>query len=280
MSLAFFFWAAQPAAANQVKETYDQAMAAFMKRDFAQAAELFEETLVLYPNLAQAYNFLAMSKKELGAKDDEVISLLEKSIELDPAFALAYDNLGKMYYGQGKFHEAKAQTKRALEISPDLVTARLSLAWICLLGLGETREAIEHFESALAAQKTDYGQYGLGMAYFMDHQRGRVLEMITNLRQEGNDALAKDLEDMIRNGRYLPPEGMQALINPAAKKPGGVAAATAPEPEADITYPVRLSGRLGTAGPAALPAGADQAGVTGSERIRQLQRTSVAPRAP
>jgi len=253
---------------NPVKEKYNEAMAAFTGKDYVKSIELFEEIIKDYPNFAQPYNFLAMAKKELGGTDDEVLELLEKSAELEPDFALAHDNLGKMYYGMGRFTEAKEQAQKALELAPNLVTAQYSLAWICLLGLGETREAIEHFEAGLAQQKTDYGQYGLGMAYFMDHQRGRVLEMITNLRMEGNEKLAADLEEMIRQGRYLPPDGIQSLINPKPVRAEGEVAAAASEPAPpSMNYPVRLSGKLDGSAPTA-----EQPAVTGADRIRQLQR--------
>lgn len=261
-------WCAQ---SNPIKEKYDEAMKAFTAKDYTAAIELFEAVIQMHPGFAQPYTFLAMAKKELGASDEEVLELLEKSAELDPNFALAHDNLGKMYYGMGRFAEAKEHAQKALELSPNLLSARYSLAWVCLLGLGETREAIEHFEAGLAQQKTDYGQYGLGMAYFMDHQRGRVLEMITNLRMEGNEKLASDLEEMIRKGRYLPPNGIQSLINPKPLREEGETVQEVKEAPANMNFPVRLSGKLDGSAPGA-PVPAEQAVITGADRIRQLQR--------
>ena len=263
------------AQANPVKEKFTQAMQAFQAKDFEHSVVLFEETIKLYP-LAQAYNFMAMAKKELGVANEEVIALLQKAVELDPKLALAYDNLGKMYYGDGEFDKAKENALKAVELDPHSVTARLSLAWIHLIGFGESREAIEHFEEAIKLQKTDYAMFGLGMAYFMDNQRGRVLEMITQLKMEGNLSLANDLEDAIREGRYLPAQGISSLAaqREEAKKAAEELPAKAPIP--NIQFPVRLSAPLDAPDPYAahqpFPGSAYPPQDPANERIQQLQR--------
>jgi len=262
--------------ANPVREKFNQAMSAFQKKDYAASVKLFEETLQMYPDLAQAYNFMAMAKKEMGADSGEIVSLLKKALEIEPGLSLAHENLGKIYYSMGEFDKAKEHAQKAVELAPNIVTARLSLAWIYLMGFGETREAIEQFEAAISLQKTDYALFGLGMAYFMDHQRGQVLDMITQLKVDGNQKLARDLEDMIREGKYLPSKGVKSLV--AKREKLKKAAAAQPEKPAipNFKYPVRLSGRLDQAyysNPT--PSGANpylQQGITSSERIHQLQR--------
>ncbi|HLF19107.1 MAG TPA: tetratricopeptide repeat protein [Candidatus Omnitrophota bacterium] len=261
------------ALANPIQDKYGEAMAALRNQEYQKAVELFEETLKLNSRFAQPYNFIAMAKKELRADPKEVIELLKKSIDIDPNFALAHDNLGKMYYGEGEFQLAKEHAQKAVDLDPALVTARLSLAWICLLGMGETGEAIEQFEEAIAIQKTDYGQFGLGMAYFMDHQRGKVLEMITGLRLEGNEKLATDLEKMIREGHYLPPKGLQSVLAPRTAAKEEEAPAEEPAIE-NIKYPVRLSGRLDESQSSMAAEPAPNA-MTAAERIRQLQRNYI-----
>jgi len=244
--LIFFFLlnAATFSFANPVKKKYEEATEAFKKRQFKEAITLFQETLDLYPNFPQPYNFMALAHKEIGSDSKEIIRLLNKAVEIDPNFAMAHDNLGKTHYEIGEFRKAKTHAQKAVELNPDSVTARLGLAWICLLGLGETREAIEHFEIAVAKEKTDYGLFGLGIAYFMDHQRGRVLEMVTSLRQEGKDNLATSLEDVIREGRYLPAKGVESLIESKKSKMRGTLAKDKPYTPPNINYPVRLSGKL------------------------------------
>ena len=69
-------------------------MEAFRQEKYSESVKLFEQTLELYPDFPQVYNFMAMAKKEMGADGDEVIKLLEKAVELDPNYALAHDNLG------------------------------------------------------------------------------------------------------------------------------------------------------------------------------------------
>jgi len=265
--------------ANPVKKKYEEATEAFKKREFKEAITLFQETLDLYPSFPQPYNFMALAHKEIGSDPAEIIRLLNKAVEVDPHFAMAYDNLGKIHYEIGEFRKAKTHAQKSVELNPDSVTARLGLAWICLLGLGEMREAIEHFEIAVAKEKTDYGLFGLGMAYFMDHQRGRVLEMITSLRQEGRDNLATNLEDVIREGRYLPTKGVESLIESQNSRMRGTLAKDKPYAPPNINYPVRLSGKLDRGYPATVQQQAIgrqpypyQGTMTGAQRIRQMQQ--------
>ena len=69
---------------DDVKMTYLRAMQAFHKGDYNRAIDLFEDTIELYPNIAQCYDYLGQAHKEVGTKLEEIVWLYEKAIEIDP----------------------------------------------------------------------------------------------------------------------------------------------------------------------------------------------------
>ncbi len=206
------------ASANPVKEKFEEAMNAFGRKDFKKAISLYQETLVLYPSLAAAYNFMALSHKEIGASSQKVESLLKKAIEVDPTFAAPYDNLSKHYYSQGEFELAKEYGLKAVKIAPESITAKLSLAWTYLLGLDQPDEAIVYFKEVAQSVQLPYAYFGLGMAYYMDDQRILVMEMITKLRDINEESFAQQLEAMVRDGNYDRALAQQPLLRPKVKK--------------------------------------------------------------
>jgi hypothetical protein len=49
-----------------------------------------------------------------------------------------------------------------------------------------------------------HAYFGLGLAYFMNHESPLVLEMITKLKDIGQEKLASQLENVIRGHKYIP----------------------------------------------------------------------------
>lgn len=188
---------------NPVKLMFGQAMEAYSAHNYQQAIIILEKINQIYPNFAPTYNYLGMCYKESGIKPNDIKWLYEKAIELDPHYADAYDNLAKLYYAETNFDKAEEYELKAIEINPNFSTAHLTLGWVYLLGKSDSEKAIEHFIKVLS-QNNDipYAQFGLGVAYHMEHQSFRVLEMITKLRQANREDLAQQLEGVIRAGKY------------------------------------------------------------------------------
>lgn len=204
INILFLLLVCQMAEANPVKQKYEEATLAYSQGKYQEAVTLYEEVIKLYPKLPQAYFFMGMAHRNLGTSLNDITWLFEKAIELDPQYAKARENLGKIFYELGRFDEAQEQCMKTLEIDPSNVSAKLSLGWIFLLGKSEPAKAITYFESALETHKPAYAYLGLGMAYFMTDERAKVLEMITVLRQNDQEPLAQQLELMVRNSRTSP----------------------------------------------------------------------------
>lgn len=258
--------------ASSIKEVFEEATLAFGNKDYDKAIALYEESLRMYPQFAPAYNFIAMSRKELGADVNEVIELYNKAISLDPNYALAYDNLGKLYYSLGKFELARDNSLKAVELRPDSITARLSLAWTYLLGLSEPSEAIVHFKNVTDRVELPYAYFGLGMAYYMDDQRLMVLDMITKLRDINEEGFARKLEAMVSEGKYVPPNIKTSLIGPSQNE--SMLVSDSLPSLADVIeapdMPVRIRTKIQSPG-VQLPRG-EPTQLTGEDRIKSLQQ--------
>ena len=193
-------------ASNPLKQLFDIATEAYEKEQYEKAMSLYEKALEIYPKLAPAYNYLGLCHRELGTDPNEVLWLFQKAVELNPKYVQAHDNLGKLYYKIGKFDDAIRSCERAVSLAPKYISASLSLAWIYLLAKSEPTKAIEHFESIISVVNMPYAYFGLGMAYFLDNQRSKVLDMITLLKEKKEDTLASQLENMLREKRFIPPK--------------------------------------------------------------------------
>ncbi|MCD4779194.1 MAG: tetratricopeptide repeat protein [Candidatus Omnitrophica bacterium] len=272
---------------NFVKSQYEAGVLAFKQNKYLKAITHFEDALRVYPRLAPAHNFLGMAHKAAGAPWSTVARHYEQAVAIDPTFSFAYENLAKGYYGHGDFDKAEEYCLLALEHEPDLVTARIALGWIYLLGKSQTTEAIEAFESVLARQEVSYAYFGLGLAYFLENERGQVLEMITQLKLSGQDTLAIHLEAMLRENKYIPPatEGMplfyshsfqKAVMGKEIPKPVGKPAAQSVLPPQDkFKQYENMPVKVRSSNPPLHKGTAAQEVLTGEERIKQLQRNTM-----
>lgn len=81
----------------------------------------------------------------------EAISDFKKSIEVDPAYAAPYTNLGNIYLMQKNYADAQKCFEKAVKHNPDLAPAYNSLA--CLLLMKEDyKSSIENLNIAIQIQ--------------------------------------------------------------------------------------------------------------------------------
>ncbi len=104
----------------------------------------------------------------------------KKAIELNPAEAKPYNNLGMSLARTGKEPDAIPQFEKALELSPEYPEAHNNLG-VALVGQKKVAEAIVHFEKAIDLNRSYGSAYGsLGSALI---QQGRVSDAIPALRK-------------------------------------------------------------------------------------------------
>ncbi|MBU0467996.1 MAG: tetratricopeptide repeat protein [Candidatus Omnitrophica bacterium] len=208
------FVQADPIDVNSLKTKFEMAAQEFDAGNYDLAIKLFNETLEIHPQFAHSYNYLGMAYRSKGLELNQVIVYFEKAVEFDPNLAAGYENLGKTYYSLGEFEKAEEACKRALEIDPNMVSVQISLGWIYLIGMGDASEAIEYFEKVTSQESNQppYAYLGLGIAYYLQGDSHKVLELITSLRKIKYESLALELENLIRNGKQINPNEFGAPL--------------------------------------------------------------------
>lgn len=265
--------------ANPIKIKFEQAMTAYVAKNYNRAIKLYDETLEIAPKFAMAYYYLGMCHKEIGSKISDVIWLFEKAVEYDSSLVQAYDILSRLYYESGQFEFAEKHGLRAIELNPDLMTAKLSLAWIYLMGKSEPSNAIPYFQDVLAKQNIAYAHLGLGMAYLMDDQRIKAIDMVTSLRQSGHENFAVQLENLVKQGANFnikaPKSQKVHEPVPSASKASKLDRINPIETDSVKSMSVRLSAPMGNSDQNKSRQTSNDQSLTPSERIKALQRRSL-----
>jgi TolB-like protein/cytochrome c-type biogenesis protein CcmH/NrfG len=105
------------------------------------AGEHFRKAYELAPNNCQVLQSLALHEAVQG-HFEEMLRLEAVAIELDPLNPEAYLHYARFLYWADKNVEAEAAIRRALELSPDMTSARALLLCV-LVAQGRTEEAHE-----------------------------------------------------------------------------------------------------------------------------------------
>ncbi len=270
------------ACADQLEEFFQSGKEAYQKGDYQRAVEWFEKVIDLDPNFALVYNDLGKTYQALNAKISDIEWFFKVAIDIDPQFIEAYDNLCKAYYQAGQYDKAEQSCLKALALNPSLGSAQFTLGWTYLLGKGQPDEAIYYFEEVLKKVKIPIIYFGLGMAYSTKGDNAQVLEMITTLRNLGEDEKATQLENAIRRQTLPPPPA--EIVNLEDKQKGTLIEANPKEPVADGSEPsevrgftrVRLRGKFtnieqppGTQPPSS---GSGASTSDAIQRVREMQR--------
>jgi tetratricopeptide (TPR) repeat protein len=230
--------------AATIKELYEQAVEAYNQQQFDRSIELYQEIVKTSPRFAPAYVGIGLALKSKNADVNEVLYYYKMATDMDPTNAQTFEQLGRLYYSLNKFDKAEKNFLKTLSIDPGSLTAKLSLAWIYLLGKSRPKTAIRYFQEVLKHSPGPNTYFGLGMAYFASNDRIAALEMITQLHKMGEDDYAERLEKMVR-------ENQKVAVQPSSDTPEDSRASAKPAtpvtpaaPVGDIGVKVRLRGKL------------------------------------
>jgi tetratricopeptide (TPR) repeat protein len=116
------------------------------KARVTEAISLFEKSLAINPNNAQALSNLGLALAQTG-RPKEAVPLLEKSIGLLPRIYQAHNNYGIALAGAGRWEDAVAAFKQAAKLNPYLPEIHDNWARVAQ-ALGHEKEAGEHFAEA------------------------------------------------------------------------------------------------------------------------------------
>jgi outer membrane protein OmpA-like peptidoglycan-associated protein len=109
--------------------------------DYGERRAAFEKAIQICPsfveahvNLADAFEHLAVQKKDDATSDRELfghaIEHYQKAIELNPQFFIAYVGLAEVYAAVGQYPYAKQAYERALQLRPGYERAQNGLATV------------------------------------------------------------------------------------------------------------------------------------------------------
>ena len=166
------------------------------QRIYGNSETLWRDTLMKNPQCWLAHNNLGNVFWREG-KISDALTHYEQALRINPDYAEAHNNLGNVFRQQGKISDARMQYGQALRINPNFAEAyyNLGTTWA---QAGRFEEAIVQFKQAVRVNP-DYAeaQYNLGIGLRLT---GRRTEAIEHLQQalrvkpdfpQARDALAR-----------------------------------------------------------------------------------------
>ena len=147
--------------------------------DWRNGLKEFDRALELNPNLAFAYELQAWTVNGLG-RFDEAIAKTKKAVELDPLNPFFQMSLSFFLYWARQYDDSIAQARKTLEMDPNSAIAHVLLA-LSFFKKGDPVGAITEFQRAKAPNPGAWYQGYLGYVYAISGDRGNAEQSLHEL---------------------------------------------------------------------------------------------------
>lgn len=151
--------------ANHLLLSYLQAELKLNQGEYAQAVELFKQSIALQPRFLKAYTSLSLAFMQLG-KGTQAERVLMKAYALMPNNNAILVELGLFHYSNGDYQQAISYFEVLAQQAPNNYIAHLNIS-ACHYLLGDTEQAIFSAKKSLEIQPNADGFANLGTYYFI-----------------------------------------------------------------------------------------------------------------
>ena len=155
-----------------------------------------DRAVELNPNLALIYDQYGWTFSEMGRFDD-AIAAEKKALQLDPLNTFLNTDLAFFLYWAHRYEEATTQIRKTLELDPNNAFAHSILGW-CLIWKWNKAEATAEFQKSTTLDDLPWYVSSLGYACAVSGDRAKAEQILHHL-----DELAKQ--------RYVSPANRAAV---------------------------------------------------------------------
>jgi tetratricopeptide (TPR) repeat protein len=168
------------------------------RRLFDQAIEAYAKALEIRPFYADAYVGLGDARAARGEVDGAVTAY-QKALAFNPVNAKVHVSLGKLYYSEkGAYYEAVQAYKKAIDLDPTYLEARMGLAEV-YEDKGLYQEAIGEYKKVVEADAKNTGAlYNLALVYEKVDPKEAITLWERYIQLAGPQASEKDWVDVAK----------------------------------------------------------------------------------
>jgi tetratricopeptide (TPR) repeat protein len=156
-----------------------------VKSDYAGALTDFQKALTASKDY-RIYYQLGVANQKLNKLDDAATNF-KSTIAAKPDFEAVYNDLGSVYFAQGKFQEAADNFQQVLKTTKDStlkanVEYNTTLAYTNLATAAgkNSKKAIEYLKKAVSHSNYDFAYLNLAKNYFLLNQFDKTIEAAQN----------------------------------------------------------------------------------------------------